>query len=253
MIVNNFFKTLQELFQQIVDTQKDKFSKAATVIADCIENEKNGAIFHVWGTGGHSSMIAEEALYRKGGLANVDPILDQGISLGHGALKEINGMERIPGYATAVLDYRRVKKGDVLLLGSAYGVNVITIEAALEAKKRGVTVIAITSPTFSHSVDKNHPGRHESKKDLYEVADIFIDSFVPPGDAVVKIEGFDQKVAPIGTIIQSAVYQCLVAMISEELVKRGSRPKIWTNALSMGGVEANKSYIDQYYGLFKSL
>jgi len=248
-----FLETVQSALTKVISSEVKNLKAAADVIADCILEEDKGRVFHVWGPGGHSSIIAEEALYRKGGLACVNPILDPGISLSHGALKEINGLERVEGYARAVLDYHQVKTGDVLLLGSAYGVNVVTIEAALEAKQRGVTVIAITSPEFSRSVDRNHPGRHKSKKNLYEVADITINSFVPPGDAVVKIPGLDQKVSPIGTIMQCAVFQALVALVVDKLVKRGVKPPIWTNALEIGGVEANRKYIKKYYGKFKSL
>jgi uncharacterized phosphosugar-binding protein len=252
-VIKDFFGYLESTFREITESQEESLFEASRVIAECIRDEDKGRVCHVWGPGGHSSIIAEETLYRKGGFASLNPVYDPGISLSHGALKEINGLERVKGYARVVLDYNNVKEGDVLVLGSAYGVNVVTLEAAYEAKERNVKVIAITSPGFSVTVKKDHPGRHESKKDLYEVADIVIDSKVPPGDAIIEIEGFSQKVGPIGTVIQSAVFQCLVALIAERLVGMGVHPKIWTNALDMGGVEANKAYIDQYYGKYKSL
>lgn len=252
-VVNEFFTYMQDLFEKIATTQQDKFDEAAQVMAECLRDEKQGRRLHIWGTGGHSAMIAEDALYRKGGFANINPILDPGLSLAHGALKTIPGLMGVPGYAKAILEYRKVKKDDVLLIGMSIGANVTTIEAALEAKKKGLTVIAITSPTMSRSVDVNHPSRHETKKNLYEVVDIYIDDFVPPGDAVIKLEGFEQKVAPIATIAVSAVYQALVALTCEKLLAMGVKPKIWTNALSMGGVEANQAYIKEYYGQFKDL
>lgn len=251
--IGTFFAALRAILDRIEEREGENFERAAELIAYCISRESEGALFHVWGPGGHSSIIAEETLYRKGGLASVNPILDAGISLSHGALKEINGLERTRGYASAVLEYHRVGKGDVILLGSAYGVNVVTIEAAIEAHARGAKVIAITSSEFSRSVKREHPGRHETQKNLYEVADVAIDSYVPPGDAVVQVNGFSQKVAPVATIVQSAVYQALVAQVVAKLTEMGIQAKIWTNALDLGGIEANKNYISQYYGRAKSL
>jgi uncharacterized phosphosugar-binding protein len=146
-----------------------------------------------------------------------------------------------------------VKSGDVMVIGMSIGANVTTIEAAMEARARGVTVISITSPTMSESVDKDHHARHHNKKNLYEVSDIYIDSFVPPGDAIIKLENFEQKVAPIGTIATCAVFQALVALTCQKLLEMGIKPKIWTNALAVGGIEANQKYMDEYYGQFKNL
>lgn len=245
-----FFAKVIEILNRVSKTQQENIDKASELVANCIKDERT---VHIWGPGGHSAIIAEEALYRKGGLACVNPIYDPCISLSHGALKEINGLERVPGLAKAILSYNRVKKGDVLILGSAYGVNMVVIEGALEAKRLGAQVIAITSSSFSKSVAKDHPVRHPSKKNLYEIAHIVIDSFVPPGDAVVEIEGVSQKVAPLGTIIQISIYQALVACVAKKLLQEGIQPPIWTNALKIGGLEANREYINKYYGKVKSL
>ncbi len=252
-MIGRFFGYLQDTFEKIAETQKEQLEAASSMMADCIRDEAEGRRLHIWGTGGHAAMIAEDALYRKGGFASVNPIVDPGLSLSHGALKTINGLFRVYGYSKAILDYRRVKSGDVLIIGMGIGVNVTTIEAALEAKARNVKVIAVTSRDLSNSVDINHPARHKSKSNLYEIADIVIDCFTPPGDAAMEIEGFAQKVAPAGNIFSLAIYECLVALTAEKLVKMGIKPKIWTNALAVGGVEANKAYMDQYYGICKNL
>jgi len=245
-----FFSKVIKILNKVSETQQENIDNAAEAITKCIKDKK---MVHIWGPGGHSAIIAEEALYREGGLACVNPIYDPCISLSHGALKEINGLERVSGLAKIILDYNRVKKDDVLILGSAYGVNTVVIEAALEAKKLGVRVVAITSPSFSKSVAKDHPGRHPSNKNLYEIADIVINSFVPSDDPQVEIEGISQKVAPLGTIIQISIYQALVAEVAKKLIESGIKPPIWTNALTVGGIEANREYINRYYGKVKNL
>ena len=252
-LIGEFFGFITGVYKKIIDTQNEKMKACAQLIADCIAEEDKGRTFHVWGPGGHSSIIAEETLYRKGGFASVNPILDSGISLAHGALKEINNLERLAGYGTAILDYNNVKEDDVLLLGSAYGINMVAIEAALEAKRRGVKVIAITSPAFSKAMVPESPARHPSGKNLFEIVDIYIDLFMESDDPVLTIEGFDHKVSPVGTILVSSVYQCLVGLTAHELVQRGIKPKIWVNALTMTGIEENQAYIEDYYCRYKSL
>jgi uncharacterized phosphosugar-binding protein len=252
-LINDFFGFLNGVYKKITETQSEKMITCASIIADCIADEGKGRTFHVWGPGGHSSIIAEETLYRKGGFASVNPILDSGISLAHGAFKEINHLERLEGYGTVVLDYNNVKKDDVLLIGSAYGINMVAIEAALEAQRRGVKVLAITSPSFSNAMVPESPARHPSRKNLYEIADIFIDLFMEDEDPVLEVEGFGHKVSPVGTILVTSVYQCLVGLITNELVKRGVKPKMWVNALTMNGVEENQAYINDYYCRYKSL
>jgi uncharacterized phosphosugar-binding protein len=104
-------------------------------------------LIHVIGTGGHSNLGAEEMFWRAGGLVPINAILDPGTALIHGALRS-NFVERSSGYAKAVLD--------------AYGINSMTIEVALEAKRRGVKSIGVTSPSFGEKVPKGHPARHAS-------------------------------------------------------------------------------------------
>ena len=86
-------------------------------------------------------------------------------------------VERIPGYAKAVLESYGVGKtsGEVLLIINAYGINSMTIDCALEAKRLGVTSIAITSSS-SRSVPKEHPSRHPTGKNLYQTVDIYLNN-----------------------------------------------------------------------------
>jgi len=238
------------ILQKIGDQEEKNIEKAAEIVAKKIAE---GKMVHVWGTGAHSSMVAEEMLCRKGGLAHVNPILDPGISLSHGAIKEIFGLERVPGYAKVILQYHRLQQGDVMIIGSAYGVNVVTIDAALECKRIDATLIAITSPEYSRSVPLDHPVRHSSKKNLYELADLVINSHVPPGDDIVEIEGFPRKISPVSTIAQVFVINSIVAWTVKKLVEKGISPPVWVSAHEPEGEEANREYMKKYLGRVKSL
>jgi uncharacterized phosphosugar-binding protein len=244
-----YLKSLVGLIEQINATQKEKIDKASDVLAQSVEN---GKLIYVWGPGGHSSIFAEDVLYRKSELAAVNPIIDPGISLSHGAAKSINSLERIEGLGRVIIRYNRIKKDDVIIFGSAYGINPVLIEAVIECKKIGAKVLAVTSLPFSKNATFSD-AKHESKKLLYQLADIYIDSCVPSGDAVVEIEGLDFKTTPVATIMQLIALKALMAETIEKLVKRGTIPPIWTSSLVEGGIQANADYMDKIWGSVKSM
>lgn len=250
-IVNEYTNEVIKILRQIEITQKEKINKVSEILT---ETMAKGELVHVVGTGGHSMIPVEEVLCRHEGLVTFNPIYDPGISLSHGAAKGIFGLEGISGYAKVILKYNRIKVGDVLIIASAYGANLVTIELASEARKIGVFTIAITSPKFSQSVVKDNESKHESNKSLYELVDIFIDSHVPP-EHVVKIAGIpgNKNNMVVGTICQVFVINLLVGCTMKKLVEKGIQPKRWINVLDVGGYEADKGFIEEYFGKVKSL
>lgn len=245
-----FLEKVREYMEVIQEQEEEKLKASAQIMADCIQEDR---MIHISGSGGHSSIIAEDALYRKGGLACVNPILDPTFSLSHGAVREINHMEGLNDVTPVLLDYYDVRKGDVFILGSAWGIACQAVDLALAVKERGLTLIAITCGKADEYTDRDHPSRHRSGKVISEIADIFIDNHAPHGDGCVDIEGLDKKVAPISTILQCAIYQALVAETVDILVRRGIEPPIWTNAFDLGGARKNGSYIEKYGARSKSL
>ena len=237
-----YLQRIDEILQRIVETQQEKIEQAASIIADEI---RQGKIIHVFGTGGHDNRAAEELLWRAGGLAAFSVILDPGMALIHGATKATK-IERLHGYAKGVLDYYQVGKDDTLLLINSYGINALTIDAVHECRNRGARLIAITSFEFPQSVPADHPARHSSKENLHKIVGIAINSFVPPGDAVVDIEGFPHKVAAISSIVNVFVVNVLACEVVRRLVQAGVQPPVWISANAPGGDVWNKKLLEQY-------
>lgn len=245
----DYLDAVKDLIEKVKDTQKEKFEKAADILSDTV---KDGRLIFLWGPGGHSSIFSEDALYRKGELASLCPIYDPSISLSHGAAREINGMERVEGYGKVVVEYNKISKGDAIILGSAYGINPVAIQGALECRKRGAYVIAITSPSFSDA--STYTGaKHKSGKTLHSVSDMYIDSFVPYGDAILEYDILDHKISPVATIMQAIVLKALLAQTMVDLKKKGVDPFTWTNSLQAGGIEANSEYMKKIWGRVKSM
>lgn len=244
-----YLKCLIQLVEQVRDTQDDKFEAAAELIADVM---LKGGMVHFWGPGGHSSIFSEDVLYREGELALINPIIDPSISLGHGALKEINYYERIADIGTAIVKSNNIKEGDIVIIGSAYGVNPVCIQGAEECKKVGAAVVAVTSPSFSDA-HENDDTKHENGKLLYQIADIYINSFSPPDDLILKVDGFSQKFGSIGTIMQLLTLKALTTTVIEKLIARGGEVPVWRNALEKGGPEFNEKYMNTIWPIAKSM
>lgn len=245
----DYLKSISDLLEKVGKTEAEKMRQAAEIMSDAVIK---GKLIYIWGPGGHSSIFAEDVLYRKGELAAVCPIIDPSISLSHGGAREINGMERVAGYGKLIIEYHNIGKDDVVLLGSAYGINPVAIEGALECRRRGAYVISITSPAFS---DKSNyaPAKHESQLSLYKASDLYIDSYVPYGDAVLDYEGMDRMISPVATIMQAIVLKALMAETIVKIKQKGMQPPIWTNSLQKGGIEENESYMAKIWGKTKSL
>jgi uncharacterized phosphosugar-binding protein len=242
-ITKQYLTAVSEIINKIAHEEQESIDKAADVLADFVLKDK---LINVFGPGGHSNLAAEEVLWRAGGLACVNPILDPGTSLFFGA-KRSNYVERTPGYAKAVFDTYGVHEGDVLVIVNAYGINSVTIDSALECKKRGVTSIAITSKSFGEHVPKGAASRHPSGQNLYEVADMYINCHLPLGDSVVDVEGITpQKMGATSTYANAFAMNLLMMTTAEKLVERGVRPPVWTSANLPDGDRLNKEYEEKY-------
>jgi uncharacterized phosphosugar-binding protein len=141
-----------------IDGEYESINKAATLMSQAIARDQ---LIHVIGTGGHSNIGTYELFMRAGSLVPVNGILDPGTLVSLGALRS-SRIERTPGYAAAVLDSFDVQDG-VLVIINAYGINSLTIDTALEGRKRGIPTIGVTSPEFGDRVAHGHPARHGSQ------------------------------------------------------------------------------------------
>lgn len=243
-VLGVYAEIMTGLIRTISETQKEPLAEAAELIATAIAENRR---VHVLGTGAHSMMAAEEVLWRAGGLAAWNPIIDPGTNLIHGAKRSVS-FERMPGYGIAVMNAYEVGASpkEVMILVNAYGIDPMSLDVAFECKKRGVSVVAITASEYGNGIDRNSPVRHPSGKNLCEVADIVIDCKVPLGDAVIPVEGFAQKVGSASTICNCFLMNALEAAIVEKLLSMGVEPPVFMSANLPGGDEANKRWENQY-------
>ncbi|WP_060204062.1 sugar isomerase domain-containing protein [Sporosarcina koreensis] len=248
-LMMQYYEEITKYLQEITTDEQENIVNAAKVLADHIKKDK---IFFVYGPGGHSNLAAQEVFFRAGGLMHASAILDEGTLLSGGALRSM-AIERTPGYGRIVINDYGVDKGDLLIIVNAYGINTATIDAALEAKLRGAFVISVSSHGHATETPDNHPARHPSKSNLHDLADISIDSKVKVGDAVMTIEGQEQKVGAISTFVNAFILNSVVIEAVQILANDGISPPIWKSGNAIGGDEWNNQFIAKFKGEIKKL
>lgn len=228
MLASDYLSHAQRLLKTIQESQLDTVLEAASWISDSL---LAGGVFHVFGSG-HAHISAIEAHGRAGGLVPVQPINDP---MGGRA-------ERLEGYAAVLLNQYEVRDGEVIIIFSNSGINPGPIEMALEAKERGLKVIAVTSLAHTQSASS----RHSSGKKLYQVADLVIDNCGMVGDAAIEVPGFPGRAGATSSITGVAIVNAITVQVAENLASRGVTPPILISANVPGGDEHNERIRSQY-------
>jgi len=191
----------------------------------------------------HAGILSEELFYRAGGLMVINPIFGRDMMLDTSPITQTSRMERLVGYGTTLVEGTPIKERDILIVHSVSGRNPVSIEVAMEGKKRGAIVVALTNVTYSKSVTSRHP----SGLRLFEIADFVLDNHGDIGDACISLEEMDQKVAATSTVIGATILNSIVAKVTEELIRHGvEKPPIFYSANLDGGDELNKALFQEY-------
>lgn len=225
------------LLEKIKDKEMERILKASEIMSQAV---LDGKWIHVFGTG-HSHMMADEVSGRAGGLAPFNAMVDLTLS-GYSGMIKSSLLEKLDGVGKIVLDCEQVRKGDIMIVVSNSGVNAAPIEVAIESKKRGLKVIAVTSVAHSKSV----PPRNSAGKKLCEVADVVLDNCGEPGDALVKLEGMEQRVGPTSTVTGAAILNAIVAQTAQLLIKKGAKPPVWASGNIPGSEAGNLTLMQKY-------
>ncbi len=151
-------------------------------------------------------------------------------------------MERLPGVASVLLDRHDLREGEVLIVVSNSGINAVPVEIAIEAKQKGLFVIALTSLAHSRKV----PARHASGKRLFEVADLYLDNCGETGDAAVVYPGWNGKVGPTSAVAGIFLINQIICRVVERYLAEGLTPPVYVSANLPGGDEHNRRLEEQY-------
>ncbi len=242
-VLAQYLAAVRATLDAIEADQLPAIREAAAIFARTI---LDGRLIHVFGTG-HSRMAVEEMFPRYGSFPGFHPIVELSMTF-HNPVVGANGqrqamfLENVQGFGPVLWRNFATDPADALLAISTSGCNAATVDVAAEAKRLGMSVVALTSLPHAAAT----AAKHASGKKLHEVADLVLDHHAPPGDSAVWILGLETPVAPVSSVSGCAVINLLKAEVARLLTEAGQPPLVLTAACHVGPDRA-KALFDATY------
>ncbi|MGY1436353.1 SIS domain-containing protein [Streptomyces reniochalinae] len=235
----DFLDAAIALLSEVRDGEAENVRAAGGLLARTVA--EGGRIF-AFGAG-HSSLPAQDTVYRAGGLAVMN-LLNVPGAVGVDVRPATLGsaLERVSGLAAAALDSSPARAGDVLIVISLSGRNALPVELAMNARALGLKVVGVTSVAYARETRS----RHSTGTFLKDHCDLVVDSRIALGDAELTAEGVEAPFAPASTVVTSALMQAIVAEATGELVRRGVEPPMLRSGNVDGGHDWNARVMDEY-------
>ncbi len=218
MLAIQWLNNARDVMSKIENTQIENITKAAKAMADSIEA---GRWVHTFGCG-HATIPVEEMYPRIGGFVGFHPMVELPLTFftritGEMGVHQFVFLERVEGYGVEIMKGYNFDSRDCMWVFSHSGINNVNIDVALEAKKKGMKVIAFGSAAAA----KGKQTRHSSGKTIFDIADIVVDSCAPIEDASVPIKNHVDKLGPVSTMAFVTCVWMTVITVAEMLVERG--------------------------------
>lgn len=217
-LAKQWLDNTRAIMDRIEATQTDAIRRAAGKMADSIEA---GRWVHTFGCG-HATIPVEEMYPRIGGFVGFHPMVELPLTFftritGEMGVHQFVFLERVEGYGVEIMKGYEFDPRDTMWIFSHSGINNVNIDVALEARKRGMTVIAYGSAEEA----KGKQTRHSCGKTIFDLADIVVDTCAPAGDSSVPLKGHVDKVGPVSTMAFVTTVWMTVTTVAEILADRG--------------------------------
>ncbi|MEO8427895.1 MAG: SIS domain-containing protein [Verrucomicrobiota bacterium] len=227
----------------IVERQQQSIAQTADWFAETI---LAGRMVHLFGSG-HSRILVEEMWPRYGSFPGFNPIVELSLSF-HNLVVGANGqrqamfLENVSGLAERILRNFNLSRSDSALVASSSGCNVVPIEMAMGFQRANVKVVAILSKRHSEA----SRSQHASGKKLSDFADLVLDTGAPVGDAMVRIDGLENPVAPGSTVGGCLLVNSIKAEVAARLTRAGKPPRVLTAGAVIGPESAAALFESAY-------
>src|ERR1051326_2227036 len=218
MLAKQWLNNVRDIMEKIEDTQMANIQNAAKVMANSIEA---GRWVHTFGCG-HATLPIEEMYPRIGGFVGFHPMIELPLSFftritGEMGVHQFVFLERVEGYGVEIMKGYNFDPRDTMWLFSHSGINNVNIDIAMEARKKGMSVLAYGSAAAA----KGKQTRHSSGKTIFDIADLVVDTCAPVEDASVVLKNHPDKVGPVSTMAFVTTVWMTVTTIAEILAERG--------------------------------
>jgi uncharacterized phosphosugar-binding protein len=218
MLAKQWLDNVRTIIDNIEQTQTDNIRKAAETMADSIECKR---WVHTFGCG-HATIPIEEMYPRIGGFVGFHPMIELPLSFfthitGEMGVHQFVFLERVEGYGVEIMKGYNFDERDTMWLFSHSGINNVNIDIAIEAKNKGMKVIAFGSAALA----KGKQTRHSTGKTIFDIADIVVDTCAPVEDASVPLKNHKDKIGPVSTMAFVTCVWMTVITVAEILAERG--------------------------------
>lgn len=232
-LADAYYARSNELLAAAWKANAPTIARLGPVLGDVVAR---GGVIHTFGSG-HSELISREIIGRAGGLVCVTGVMDPTGGF----------IENLPGYGTKLIERYdrqfRLEKGEAIIVISNSGKNGSPIDAALYAKQKGLTVIALTCLAMSRVT----PSQHPSGRRLFEVADHVLDNGGVVGDAIVEVAP-ETNAGPTSTLIGCSVLNWLM-LATIDWLKANQHPLPVLRSQNLpGAIEHNRALGARYQG-----
>ncbi|MDD7963483.1 sugar isomerase domain-containing protein [Microbacterium sp. NE1TT3] len=228
--------SLGEFVDGVGERNAAQIDQAARAIADTA-----AAAGLVRPTGaGHSLAAVLETFFRAGGLAFVRPIWHPRILPLTGAAAATSA-EREVGLGAEAAGAAGIEARDTVVVFSNSGTNPFPVEVAEAGRAAGATVIAVTSRRSNEAAPRRAAHR------LIDVADIVIDTAVPPGDATWPPE------APVTAPVSSLATNTVWTLVLRRVYEFAPEAPRWRSANVPGNDEVNRELSARFAGRIPEL
>jgi uncharacterized phosphosugar-binding protein len=218
MLAKTWLQNARSVMDKIEDTQMDNIQAAAQVMAGTIEA---GRWVHTFGCG-HATLPIEEMYPRIGGFVGFHPMIELPLTfftniVGGMSVHNFVFLERVEGYGVEIMKGYKFDPKDCMWMFSHTGINAVNIDVALEAKKLGMKLIVFGSANEA----KGKQTRHSCGKNIFELADVVVDTCVPAHDASVPLKNHVDKIGPVSTMGFITAVWMTITTIAEILADKG--------------------------------
>lgn len=213
----------------VATSNADQIRAAARAIARTAEQ---GGLVRPAGAG-HSMAAVLETFFRAGGLAFVRPLWHPSVLPFTGA-RLATATEREVGLGEREARRAAMTAADTVVVFSNSGTNPFPVEIAEVASEAGATVVAITSRAAGLAAPRR------ASRSLVEVADIVIDTAVPPGDATWPPDS--PVTAPVSSLATTTAW----TMILRELYEIAPDAPRWRSANMPGNDGFNDELVARF-------
>ncbi len=247
MLSKQWLGNVRSIMSRIEETQMENIGKAAHIMADSIEC---GRWVHTFGCG-HATLPIEELYPRIGGFVGFHPIIELPLTFftnitGQMGVHQFIFLERVEGYGVEIMKGYTFDPRDTMWLFSHTGVNNVNIDIAIEARKRGMKVIVFGSAAEA----TGKKTKHSTGKNIFELADIVVDTCAPAGDASVPLKNHVDKIGPVSTMAFITCVWMTVTTVAEILEERGVKLFIHPSH-NIPGAGDSKSRLDEALAEYK--